>query len=162
MSLSLFNLWSKALAGRPFLLVSPESQHFGSVTIPPSPSVEKPTGPYVVSLICDGFCLFSQMHVHMCGRVMEALGQSQISYLEYHLSLPLRQGLSLTRNSPSRLSRLASGPQEFTCLFLPCSGISDPHVCPFSTGSQDWPSCSWLLSEHSTDRAISQLLFSSF
>lgn len=54
------------------LLVSPESQHFGSVTVPPSASVEKPTGPYVIFLICDGFCLCSQMHVHRCGRVVEA------------------------------------------------------------------------------------------
>lgn len=137
MSLSLFYLWSKALAGMVFLLVSPESQYFGSVTVPPSTSVEKPTCPYVVSLICDGFCPCSQMHVHMGGHVVEALGQSQISHLKYHPSLLLKRGLSLTRNSPSRLGRQASAPQEFTCLYLPCSGIAERHVCPFSTGSED-------------------------
>lgn len=161
MSLSLFYLWSKALAGMASLLVSPESQHFDSVTVPPSASVEKPIGSlcnfphmwWVLSLLSDA-CT----HVWACRGSLRTISD----IIPRVSSIIASETASLTRNSPSRLGRLTSGPQEFTCLYLPCSGIADPHVCPWSTGSEDWPRCSRLLSEHFADRAISQLLFPCF
>lgn len=66
-------------------------------------------------------CVYVWVHTHMCMH----RGQRSVSGLTHQVlpTLSLRQDLSLTQNSPIRLSWLINKSQGSTCLFFPGPGI---------------------------------------